>query len=571
MKKRALFSVYKKEGALELAAFLQKSNWEIVSTGGTAKYLRDGGIAVTDVSEITGFPECLDGRVKTLHPAVHAGLLALRDNEAHVQTLRTLGITEISLVCVNLYPFFEKVKEDLPLPQTLEFIDIGGPSMLRSAAKNYKSVLVLTNAEDYPAVIAEVESGIPNPALRKALAAKVFALTSAYDAAVARYLLAENTPAAKTEEPEGAAFPNYFPMPLEKSLALRYGENGHQKAALYRYADSDGIFSAMEVLNGKELSYNNIRDLDLAWKAVCSFGLPAAGVPPLGENELPLSAAARTTAAAPNCCAVTCVAVKHNTPCGIGQGGTPYEAFIKAKASDTVSIFGGIAAFNAVCDTKTALALDKLFLEIVAAPDFEPDALAVLRQKKNLRVVKIARAPADRLECVSIDGGLLVQETNRRLFDKWEVVTKAQVPPELIPELVFGMRAVCWIKSNAVAVVKDGMLLGAGGGETSRIWAAELALKRSAERAAALTGAASSGLDGAEYAALPPLTRDGKAAAVLASDAFFPFSDVVELAAANGIRAIIQCGGSANDSLSIEACDKHGIAMVFTGIRCFKH
>ncbi|MDR2490153.1 MAG: bifunctional phosphoribosylaminoimidazolecarboxamide formyltransferase/IMP cyclohydrolase, partial [Spirochaetaceae bacterium] len=475
--------------------------------------------------------------------------------------------------------------------------------MLRSAAKNFAGVIVLTDSADYPRAMAEINAGTPDMAFRKMLAGKVFNLTSAYDAAISRFLQSGE-----------AAFPRYWEQPLEKAAELRYGENGHQKAALYYGQDRDGSLKNMVILGGKELSYNNIRDVDLAWKAVCSFGLPAAAHPPLGEAELArlLPEAAGTGESVPmigggkiasiwdaerrpktqpywvygeafgpssapkdaarlprmslgtNSCACTAVAVKHNTPCGIGSADGALAAFLKARACDPVSIFGGIVAFNCAVDAATAEQLDKIFLEIVAAPAFEPDALAILTRKKNLRILKMSVPPRDEVECVSVDGGLLVQETSRRLFEKWQVVTKAAPPPQDIPELIFGLRAVCWVKSNAIAVVKDGALLGVGGGETNRIWAAELAIKRAAEKTALLAHEP-------EYAPLSPALRDGRPPAVLASDAFFPFSDVVELAAANGIRSIIQCGGSANDPASIEACNRHGLAMVFTGIRCFKH
>ena len=286
MKNRALISVYDKKGIDELAAFLSAADWEILSTGGTARYLADRGVPVTDVASVTGFPECLDGRVKTLHPAVHAGLLARRDNGAHMETLRSLGLAAIDLVCVNLYPFFEKVQAGLSLEETVEFIDIGGPTMLRSAAKNFNDVIVLTDPADYEEAMASLGSGTVPAAFKKRLAGKVFNLTSAYDAAIARYLLELDGASSAAAETSGTAYPSFWPLPLKKAQKLRYGENAHQSAALYLAADGEGALAGMEQLNGKELGYNNIRDLDLAWKAACAFGFPPEGIPPLGEDDL---------------------------------------------------------------------------------------------------------------------------------------------------------------------------------------------------------------------------------------------------------------------------------------------
>jgi phosphoribosylaminoimidazolecarboxamide formyltransferase/IMP cyclohydrolase len=536
MKKRALISVFNKDGILELAEFLAGSGWEILSTGGTSKYLQENKIPVTDVSSVTGFPECLDGRVKTLHPAIHAGLLARRDVPSHMDTLKTLNLSAIDLVCVNLYPFFDKVQAGLSLEETVEFIDIGGPTMLRSAAKNYRDVIVLTDPGDYAETMSGLRAGNVPGEFKKRLAGKVFDLTSAYDAAIARYLLDEEYPA-------------YWPLSLKKGQQLRYGENGHQSAALYLSADHTGALGGMEQLNGKELGYNNIRDLDLAWKAACSFGLPLAGIGPVGAEDvgrLGLEAGKD---------AVCCVAVKHNTPCGIALGGTLMEAYEKTFACDPVSIFGGILASTVPVDAAVAEKLGGLFLEIVVAPDFSPEALEILKKKKNLRIMKAGYAPREDKECIAVDGGLLVQQVDRRLLEKWEVVTKTVPSAEDIANLIFGIRAVTYVKSNAIVVVKDRAAVGIGGGQTNRIWAAEQALARSAR----VIQAASAGKGG------------GEPARVLASDAFFPFPDVVEAAAAAGVRSIIQPGGSVNDRQSIEACDRLGLAMVFTGTRHFKH
>jgi phosphoribosylaminoimidazolecarboxamide formyltransferase/IMP cyclohydrolase len=535
MKRRALISVFYKDGILELASYLNGAGWEILSTGGTSKHLKENNIPVTDVASVTGFPECLDGRVKTLHPAIHAGLLARRDEKNHMDTLQALGLGTIDLVCVNLYPFFEKVQANLTLEQTVEFIDIGGPTMLRSAAKNYRDVVVLTDPADYAEAINGLKAENVPLEFKKRLAGKVFNLTSAYDAAVSRYLLEEE-------------YPDYWPLSLKKGQSLRYGENGHQSAALYLHTDRPGVLGGMVQLHGKELGYNNIRDLDLAWKAACAFGLPSDGAPnggatePIGEAEV-RKLIPQAAGGAKACC----VAVKHNTPCGISLGGTLLEAYQKTFACDPVSIYGGIVASTVTVDAATAAKLAELFLEIVAAPDFEPQALEILKQKKNLRIIKLSKAPVESHEYVAIDGGLLVQQSDRRLLEKWEVVTKTAPTARDLRDMIFGMRAVTFVKSNAIMIVKDEAATGIGGGQVNRIWPTVQSLERSAD-----------------------VIKDGSAR-VLASDAFFPFADVVEAAAAAGIKSIIQPGGSVNDKLSIEACDRHGIAMVFTGIRHFKH
>ena len=543
MKKRALISVFNKDGIADLAAYLSGADWEIISTGGTSKYLQENNIPVTDVAAVTGFPECLDGRVKTLHPAIHAGLLARRDEKSHIETLQELNILTIDLVCVNLYPFFEKVQAGLSLEETVEFIDIGGPTMLRSAAKNYRDVIVLTDPADYAETVNSLKAENVPLEFKKQLAGKVFDLTSAYDAAIARYLLDEE-------------YPHYWPLSLKKGQSLRYGENGHQSAALYLHTDRPGVLGGMEQLYGKELGYNNIRDLDLAWKAACAFGLPSAETAPVGEDEvrqLVPEAASDTTDK--NIC---CVAVKHNTPCGIALGHTLLEAYEKTYACDPVSIYGGIIACTATVDSATAAKLGELFLEIVAAPDFEPDALEILKRKKNLRIIKLAKAPAELHEYIAVDGGLLVQQSDRKLLEKWEVVTQTAPAASDLRDMIFGMRAVTFVKSNAIMIVKDESAAGIGGGQVNRIWPTVQSLERSA---AAIKAAAETDIK----------PWNNTAARVLASDAFFPFADVVEAAAAAGIKAIIQPGGSVNDRLSIEACDKHGIAMVFTGFRHFKH
>ena len=545
MKKRALISVFNKDGILELASFLSNSEWEIISTGGTSKYLQDNNIPVTDISKVTGFPECLDGRVKTLHPAIHAGILARRDVQSHVDTLKELNLSTIDIVCVNLYPFFEKVQAGLSMEETVEFIDIGGPSMLRSAAKNFKDVIVLTDTGDYAEVIAAIKTGNVPLELKKRLAGKVFALTSAYDGAIARFLLDEE-------------YPSYLPLSLKKAQSLRYGENAHQSAGLYLHADSGGVFGKMEQLHGKELGYNNIRDLDLAWKAACAFGLESDGTLPIGTKDvnrlLPKVNDERK---------ICCVAVKHNTPCGIALGDDLLDAYNKTFECDPVSIFGGIIACNVKINAAVALRLGELFLEIVAAPDFDEDALEILKKKKNLRIIRLRTSPKETHEYAAVDGGLLVQQSDRVLLEKWEVVTKAVPEDADIPDMIFGMRAVTFVKSNAIMVVKEQAATGIGGGQVNRIWPAVHSLERSV---AVMKAASETSYDsgGAPW-------NDSLPARVLASDAFFPFADIVDAAAKKGIKTIIQPGGSMNDKLSIEACDKYGIAMVLTGTRHFKH
>lgn len=500
MIKRALISVFNKDNVLKLAEFLIKKDVEIISTGGTFKYLKENGVKVTEISEITEFPEMLDGRVKTLHPKIHGGILAIRDNKEHMETIEKHGIKPIDMVVVNLYPFFDKVQEDLSFDEKIEFIDIGGPTMIRAAAKNFKDVTVLTDVADYDEVMAEIEaSGDVSIDKKRVLAGKVFNLMAAYDAAVSRFLLGEEV------------YPEYLNMSYKKLMDLRYGENPHQSAAYYVSTSTNGAMKNFEQLNGKELSYNNIKDMDIAWKVVCDFEEPM------------------------------CCAVKHNTPCGAAIGKDVYDAYTRAFSCDEVSIFGGIVAVNNTLDLKTAEELGKIFLEIVIAPDFAPDALEFLQKKKNLRVIKALVAPKDNREYAKVDGGILVQAADDKLFDEIQYVTEKKPTDEEMRDLIFGMKVVKYVKSNAIVVVKDGMAKGIGGGQVNRIWPTIDALNRA---------------------------KDG---VVLASDAFFPFNDIVGEAAKHGIKAIIQPGGSIRDKDSIEACDENGIAMVFTGVRHFKH
>ncbi|MBP5328420.1 MAG: bifunctional phosphoribosylaminoimidazolecarboxamide formyltransferase/inosine monophosphate cyclohydrolase [Spirochaetaceae bacterium] len=558
MKKRALISVFVKDGILDLAKALVAADWEILSTGGTAKFLTNNGIKVIDVSDVTGFPECLDGRVKTLHPKIHAGLLAMRSNAEHMKTIEQLGVAPIDMVCVNLYPFFEKVQAGLSFEETVEFIDIGGPTMLRAAAKNFQDVIVLTDPADYPEVIANLAKGkgaeCVSKEFKRRLAGKVFNLTSAYDAAVSRFMLEEE-------------LPQYYDMPLVKSQSLRYGENAHQKAALYVTADKKGAFAGMRQIQGKELSYNNIRDLDVAWKGVCAFNrfvknaAPVSGTDYSAYNGIIAGKDADGNKANPTGTPVTAtfggaassvftIALKHNTPCGASLGKTVLESYKQTYDCDPVSIFGGIVGCSAVVDKEAAEEMSKCFLEVIVAPGFTDDALAVFAQKKNLRIVIAEIEANDDFECMSVAGGLLVQNRDNQLFEKWDIVTKAKPTQEQIDEMAFGMTVAMFAKSNAILVIKNRTAYGIGCGQTNRIWAAGQALERAKEKTDVL--------------------KIGNAE-VLISDAFFPFADCVEKAHEYGIKAIVQPGGSIRDQESIDACNKYGIAMIFTGARHFKH
>lgn len=502
MKKRALISVFDKDGVLDFAKFLVSKDVEIVSTGGTYRYLKENRIDVIEINEVTNFPEMLDGRVKTLHPLVHAGILAIRDDEEHMNTLKERNIHTIDYVVVNLYPFFEKVKEDLTFEEKVEFIDIGGPTMLRAAAKNFQDVVVISNKNDYAKVMEEInEHNEVSYKFKKKLAGKVFNLMSAYDAAISNFMLAD-------DEEE---YPEYLSVSYKRMQSLRYGENSHQSAAVYSSTMLDGAMNTFETLNGKELSYNNFKDVDIAWKCANEFDEPA------------------------------CCALKHNTPCGVAVGNDSYEAYMKAYEVDPTSIFGGIIGFNRKVDKKTAEEMVKIFLEVVAAPDYDDDALEVLKSKKNLRVLKFNNVPKAEKYMVTVDGAMLVQEEDRKLVDEIKVVTEKVPTDEEMKDLLFGMKVVKYVKSNAIVTAHNGVAVGIGGGQVNRIWPTEDALKR------------------------------GKGATILASDAFFPFRDVVDEAAKYGIKAIVQPGGSMRDQESIDACNEHGIAMIFTGYRHFKH
>ncbi|MFB5165488.1 bifunctional phosphoribosylaminoimidazolecarboxamide formyltransferase/IMP cyclohydrolase [Geobacillus sp. NFOSA3] len=509
--KRALLSVSNKEGIVSLAKQLVELGVEIISTGGTKKTLEEAGVPVIGISDVTGFPEILDGRVKTLHPMIHGGLLAIRDNERHQSELREHHITPIDLVVVNLYPFQQTIaKSDVTFAEAIENIDIGGPTMLRAAAKNHQYVTVVVDPADYDTVVQELKKhGDVSAETKLKLAAKVFRHTAAYDAMIAEYLTNKT----------GEEYPESLTITFEKKQALRYGENPHQTAAFYKkpLGASFSIAQAMQ-LHGKELSYNNINDANAALQIVKEFTEPAA------------------------------VAVKHMNPCGVGVGATIYEAFTKAYEADPTSIFGGIIALNREVDKETAEKMHEIFLEIVIAPSFSKEALDILTQKKNIRLLTVDFTAPNTKEklLVSVQGGLLVQETDTHTLDDAEikVVTKREPTEQEWEALRFAWKVVKHVKSNAIVLAKDGMTIGVGAGQMNRVGAAKIAIEQAGEKAKG---------------------------AVLASDAFFPMDDTVEAAAKAGITAIIQPGGSIRDADSIKKADEYGIAMVFTGIRHFKH
>lgn len=514
MIKRALISVSDKTGIVDFAIELANLGIEIISTGGTAKTLSDAGLKVTNISDVTGFPECLDGRVKTLHPKVHAGILAMRENPSHMKQIEELSIDTIDLVAINLYPFKETInKEGVELHEAIENIDIGGPTMIRAAAKNYQDVAVIVDPSDYSSVIEQIKiDGDVSKQTKFKLAYKVFEHTSSYDTLIAKYL---------REQIGEEQFPKVLTLTFEKAQDMRYGENPHQNAVFYKeMGNLEGTLPAAVQLHGKELSYNNIGDANGAIELIKEFEEPSV------------------------------VAVKHANPCGVATGKDIYEAYIRAYEADPVSIFGGILAANREIDAKTAEEINKIFIEIVLAPSYTEEALEILSKKKNIRILKLdsiaKKVPQGTLEMKKVAGGLLVQEYNNKLFNKDElkVVTKAVPTEEQMKDLVFAMKIVKHTKSNGIALAKNSQTVGVGPGQTNRITSLNIAINYGGEK-----------------------TNES----VMASDAFFPFSDCVEAAAEAGITAIIQPGGSIRDQESIDACDKYGIAMVFTGMRHFKH
>jgi len=512
---RAIVSVSDKTGVVELARGLRELGFDVYSTGGTHKALAEAGVAVGSVSQLTGFPEILDGRVKTLHPAVHGGILARRDQPSHMEELARSGIDAIDLVAVNLYPFVQTVvREDVGLEEALENIDIGGPTLIRAAAKNFPHVLVLVDPADYPRALELLRSGPVPLDERRRLAQKAFQHVASYDTAIAQYLRA------------GAdAFPEELTLPLRKLFDLRYGENPHQRGAVYREesvlwgGQARGIVAA-EQLHGKALSYNNFLDADAAWRTALDFAPPTA------------------------------VIVKHTNPCGLACHDDLAEAYRRALSGDPVSAYGGIVAVNRELTVAVAEEIARTFYEIVVAPGFAEEALAILRKKRDLRILRVdprAAAGCDTApEYRRISGGFLVQEPDIIADDSIElkVVTKRPPSEEEVADLRFAWWAVRHVKSNAIVLARDRTLLGMGAGQPNRVTSVYLALRRAEERARG---------------------------AVLASDAFFPFADGVEMAAEGGVTAVIQPGGSIRDAEVIGAADAHGVAMVFTGIRHFRH
>jgi phosphoribosylaminoimidazolecarboxamide formyltransferase / IMP cyclohydrolase len=529
--RRALLSVSDKTGLVDFARGLADLSVELISTGGTARTLRAAGLVVTDVAEVTGFPEMLDGRVKTLHPRIHGGLLAVRENPDHASQLVAHGIAPIDLVAISLYPFEATLaKPDCPLIEAIEQIDIGGPALLRSAAKNFSAVAVVADPGDYAAVLDELRQsgGSLSAVTRLGLARKAFAHTARYDAAIADFFdrLAADTPQIVLDTPIAAlppprAFPPILNLRLEKIQDLRYGENPHQRAAFYRDLAARGGLAAARQLQGKELSYNNLLDLHAVWELVAEFAEPVV------------------------------VIVKHNTPCGVATADALVDAYTRARDADPVSAFGGIIGLNRPLDPETARAIASTFAEAVIAPSYAPEALRLLADKKNLRVIEppagAAASPADPgFEVRRVSGGMLVQERDGVVPDPPEFRTVTRRSPTAAERraLRFAWTVVKHVKSNAIVLADEHATLGIGAGQMSRVDAVTLAVAKA--------GATAAG-------------------AVLASEAFFPFRDGVDAAAAAGIAAIIQPGGSVRDTEAIAAADEYGLAMVFTGVRHFRH
>jgi len=539
--RRALVSVSDKTGIVEFARELRRFDVELISTGGTAKALRDAGIEVRDISDVTGFPEMMDGRVKTLHPRIHGGLLALRDNAEHVQAMNNHGIEPIDMVIVNLYPFEETIaREGVTLEQAVEQIDIGGPAMIRSAAKNWRDVTVIVEHGDYMEIIEEMQQneGALSLATRARLAQQAFQRTASYDAAISAHLTSKLAVENRRAEGVGSSFivkdflktdtsidaaaindSSLFSLgdfSLRKKISLRYGENPHQVAALYDTAEEGGVANA-EILSGKEMSFNNYVDADAAWQLVCDFDETA------------------------------CAIIKHMNPAGVGMGATAEEAYRRALATDTISAFGGVVAFNRKVDEAAARALMEIFTEVVIAPDYDEAALEALRAKKNLRVLRVGVPQhVEGLEYKTITGGMLVQtrDTHRLTRDDLKIVTRRAPTDEEVRALLFAWTVCKHTKSNAIVYAREGQVVGVGAGQMSRVDSVKI---------------------GATRAQLP---LEGS---VLASDAFFPFRDGVDEATRHGITAIIQPGGSVRDQEVIDAANEHNLAMVFTSVRHFKH
>jgi len=510
--KNVLISVSDKTGIADFAKELTAMGARIISTGGTYKLLKENNISVTEVSELTGFSECLDGRVKTLHPTVHGGILAIRENAEHMKQISSLGIEPIDMVVVNLYPFKQSIlKEGIDFASAIENIDIGGPTMLRSAAKNFKDVAVVTDAADYEKIIAELkETGEISYDTKYRLALKVFEYTSHYDTLIAGYLREY----ASIDE-----FGSTLTVTYEKAQDMRYGENPHQAAAFYKeIKDIKGSLACAKQLWGKELSYNNINDTNGALEALKEFG----------DEE------------------AVAVAVKHGNPCGIGSADTISKAYKKAYEGDPLAIFGGIVVVNREIDIETAKMISEIFIEVVVAPSYNKEAFDILSKKKNIRLLELADITYNNYsrDMKKVLGGMLIQDRDYKLYDELKCVTKRKPTDREMEDMIFAYKAVKCTKSNAVSLAKDKMLVANGPGQVSRIWSLMNAIRQGGEKVKGC---------------------------VMASDAFFPFDDCVREAAKAGITAVIHPGGSINDKLSIEACDELGMAMIITGTRHFKH
>lgn len=509
--KRALISVSDKTGVVEFARKLHAAGVDIISTGGTMKAIKEAGIPVTYVSEVTGFPEIMDGRVKTLNPYIHGGILAIRDNSDHRKAMQEHNITGIDLVVVNLYPFRQTIaKPDVTLSDAIENIDIGGPAMIRAAAKNFKYVTVIVNPKRYDDVAEAIAAnGEVSDELRMQLAKEAFCHTAEYDSCINQYLAGQLG--------EGN-FPEKVQVVLEKVQSLRYGENPHQQAAFYREVDSDGGVANAKQLHGKELSFNNIVDIEASYNLVAEFTEPAAAI------------------------------IKHTNPCGTGIGATLAEAYKKAYEADPVSAFGGIVALNRPVDLATANEIKQIFVEVVIAPSFDDDAFKILSEKKNIRLMTLPLPDlkSGRMDMKRVSGGLLLQQADT--FDTersaMRVVTKRQPTEDEWKQLLFAWKVVKHVKSNAIVVAGGDQTYGVGAGQMNRVGSAKIAFEQAGDKAKG---------------------------AVLSSDAFFPFRDSIDECAKAGITAVIQPGGSIRDKESIEAADEHGIAMVFTDMRHFKH
>ena len=518
--KRALISVSDKQGLVEFARGLKKFNVEILSTGGTAKLLADNGIAVIEVGDYTGFPEMLDGRVKTLHPKIHGGILGRRDVDAHVKAMDDADIPPIDMVVVNLYPFAATIaKPNCTFNDAIENIDIGGPAMVRAAAKNYAHVVVVTDPADYKSLLSEMDmtGGIIGGDTRFNFARKAFSHTAEYDGTISNYLTSIDSRGRR----EG--FPQRLNLHFSIAQELRYGENPHQNAAFYAIAaEKEASIASARQLQGKELSYNNIADADAALECVKQF------------NEAP-----------------ACVIVKHANPCGVAYGASFLEAYDRAYKTDPESAFGGIIALNGELDAATAQAiLERQFVEVIIAPKVSAAAVSVAAAKKNVRLLECGvwpKEPAPRLDFKKVTGGLLLQEADQALYSELNVVTKRAPTETEMADLLFAWRVAKYVKSNAIVYAKDKMTIGVGAGQMSRVNSARIAAIK------------------AEHAGL------AVAGSVMASDAFFPFRDGIDQAAAAGIAAVIQPGGSMRDEEVIAAADEHGMAMVFTGMRHFRH